>query len=105
MDYPVAVVGQTKELMDKMILVFNVGFDKEATIGEKHKILNQVGVHMGEYLKDEKDILYFILPTNDHEEIKVECLNPKLMEPGEYMSIKERLDKISKDVEEFINPQ
>lgn len=102
MDYPVAVVGQTKELMDKMILVFNVGITVGMSTQTRIQTLTSVKNQAHNLLKDEKDVIIFVVPSIGDESIKVECLNPKLMEPTEYAAVKERLDKISKDVEEFI---
>jgi hypothetical protein len=84
--------------MEKMILVFYVGITVGMSRPVRIKTLMNVKNQAHDMLKDEKDIIIFVVPSIGDESIKVECLNPKLMESTEYAAVKERLDKISKDV-------
>lgn len=53
-------------------------------------------------IEKDDNILYFIVPTRKHSDVKIECINPKLVTEHEYSDIKTKLESLEKGVKEFL---
>ena len=49
----------------------------------------------------DKDILNFILPTED--EFRIECINPKLISEAEYIDVKKFLEEAQEKLDKFFD--
>lgn len=83
--------------MNKLILIFyynNLLYSAEQ--------INQLKDSLDNIRKQEEDILCFLIPNKDVSDLKVECLNPKLVSKKEYNNAKRILLKIDKVTKESI---
>ena len=91
--------------MDKLLLVFYVG---ENYFTEDHRwqeVNNSIKELMKNLNKGDNDIITFILPNGSlhPETIKVECINPKIVDNTTYSFIKEKLERLEKEIQIQLN--
>ena len=86
---------------DKLLLVFYVNCSDEQFARTRESIL--AGIKSLGNLKDE--IIVFILPDLSliENSIKLDCINPKIVDKEQYESIKIKLEEISSSIKLNIN--
>lgn len=86
-----------KNQQNKTILVFYIGIGNmtNSEIDEHvHKISRS--------LSHNKEIISYIVPVRGKSDIRLECINPVLLEQSEYQNIKDTLDKYRAKLIKFL---
>ena len=85
--------------MDKLIIVIYIGAE-----GLSYNTVFEMGESILKSVNNSSpDIIAYAIPDNSSKEIRVECLNPKLMTEQEYADVKTKLEKIDKAMENIPN--
>lgn len=85
--------------MDKILVVIHVGI-KGLLPGQIQEYFSQIY----EKLPSKNEGFFsFVLPDRESDDIRVECLNPILLDESEYAKAKEKLDKLNERIKEDYN--
>ena len=87
-------------IMDKIILIVHIPV-KNGSIDAVREIIHSAKIYFDNNCNDES-IIHYVFPSHTLDDVKVECVNPKLIESDEYSKIKERLDSSLEMVDDFI---
>ncbi len=79
--------------MNKIILVC---YYKESISYEEIAIIRK---EVDRSIKGE-DILFYLVPTTD--DVRIECINPKLVSEDDYKIVKEKLETINSDLDKLL---
>lgn len=83
--------------MEKPILVFYIGV-KDLTEQGRHEILVNFKKLINKEYTFSNNI---VLPNNENNETKVECVNPTILKEEDYEVTKEKIDKMLEKANEF----
>lgn len=83
---------------DKIIIVVRAGIEDMGS-DESYHFLQECGHAMGNF---DDSVIKLIVPDNDFQGIRVECINPKLVSEAEYAGVEEKLDELIKKSDEFL---
>lgn len=86
-----------KNQQNKTILVFYIGVGKMTN--------SEIDEHVQKIqrsLSHNKEIISYIIPVRDKSDIRLECINPVLLEQAEYQNVKDTLDKYREKLIKFL---
>ena len=85
--------------MDKLIIVIYIGAE-----GLSYNTVFETGESILKAVNNSSpDIIAYAIPDNSSKEIRVECLNPKLMTEQEYVDVNKKLNKIEDALKNITN--
>jgi hypothetical protein len=85
---------------DKLVLVFYIGVG-DLNTKEIEQYINKL-ISFTNKNKEERETRFFI-PVIKTREIRIECLNPKLVNKKEYQTTLKKLQQVQKDFDEFMD--
>lgn len=77
--------------MDKILIVIHVGI-KNLSKGQIQEYFSQIKENM---LPKSDGFFSFIVPDKESDSVRIECLNPVLLDENQYIKAKEKLDKLT----------
>ncbi len=83
---------------NKIIIVIYLGVGNET----QEAVADHISSASKQIGSNDPEILTYIIPAFGTTNTKVECINPQIVTGEEYKSIIEKLDEVTKQVNEFI---
>jgi hypothetical protein len=85
--------------MNKVLVVIYVGI-KDLNPGQVQEYFSKIYENLP---SKEEGFFSFVLPDKESDSIKVECLNPVLLDESEYAKAKEKLDRLNEKIKSDYN--
>ena len=87
--------------MDKIILIVHIPVGKR-NAHDTYTFLRDAKIYI-DSICDDGSVIHYVFPSSvDGDDIRVECVNPKLIEADQYSKIKERLDSSLEMIDSYI---
>jgi hypothetical protein len=85
--------------MNKILVVIHVG-TKDLSPGQVQEYFSKIYENLP---SKNEGFFSFVLPDKESDSIRVECLNPVLLDESEYAKAKEKLDKLNERIKADYN--